>query len=158
MTPEEAVSKINATFTVHEERGIATGWTDQNDKVMGMGARDMDTAPNGEPYEVVTSYGLGARLPKDALVMFQSESLAVRWWFDEVEDWASSLRSGREYWKRLNLYWRDKPTFHTTTYLAMDQGGLFRTSSPLAASHQIDLGFVWSRLLISTIGPNGEET
>jgi hypothetical protein len=157
MTPEEAVAKVESWFTVHDERGLPVDWIDQNDKFMGSGALDMETAPNGEAYQVMTSYGLGARLPEHALVLFQNEGLAVQWWIDEIEDYAASLIVARDQWKRLHLYWRDKPEFLTTTYLTMNQGELLRTASPLAAIVQIDLGFVYSRMLISTIGPDGKE-
>lgn len=157
MIPAEAVAKVNALFTVHEERGRPADWVDQNDKVVGHGARDMETAPNGEPYETLTSYGVGARLPEQALAMFQSEGLAVQWWFDEVCEWATEISKDRARWPRLHLYWRDKPVFHKTTFIAMNQAELLGTASPLAAVHNIDLGFVWSRLLISTVGPDGKE-
>ena len=158
MTPAEAVTRAESMFTVHADVGLADGWTDQNGKVLNLTSRDMECAPNGEPYEVLTSYGLGAQLPRHALVMFQNEGLGVQWWLDEVEAWAADLRKDRDTWKKINLYWRDKPVFIGTTYIAMDQGGLARTASPLAAIPQIDLGFVWSRMLLSVIGPNGEDT
>jgi hypothetical protein len=157
MTPTDAVANISALFTVHDERGHPADWVDQNDKVVGSGARDMNTAPNGEPYEVLTSYGAGAKLPADALVMFQSERLALQWWYDEVKAWAEELQPDHSKWLRLHLYWRDKPVFHKATYLVMNQAELLGTASPLAAVHSIDLGFVWSRLLISKVGPDGEE-
>lgn len=160
MTLAEAITKIEAWFIVHDERGIETGWTDQNDKTVAMGARDMETAPNGEPYEVMTSFGLHARLPEHALVMFQDEGLAVQWWIDEVEAYAHTqdTKQDRSTWPRLHLYWRDKPAFHKVTYLAMSQAELLQTASPLGAVLQLDMGFVWSRMLISAIGPDGEES
>ena len=158
MTPAEAAAKVSLWFTTHETAGLSTDYVDQNDKVVGSGARDMSVAPNGEMYEVLTSYGVDARLPEHALVLFQNEGLALQWWLDEVEAYAADVNPDRDNWKRLHLYWRDKPSFHKTTFLAMNQAELLQTASPLAAVHQLDMGFVWSRLLISRTGPDGEES
>ena len=95
-------------------------------------------------------------LPDDIMALFVNQGLAVQWWFDEVKEWGKEVAAGG-HMEDLHLYWRLKPAFHSTTYLAMDQGGLMRTQSPLARILQIDLGFVTSEFLISKLGPDGKE-
>lgn len=157
MTLAEAISQIESLFTVHDEAGSPISYEDQNGKVVGEGQRNMTLAPCGEPYATVSSFGVNAELPDDVMALFRSQGLAVQWWKDEVEDYAASIFVERDQWKDLHLYWRLKPAFHSTTYLAMDQGGLVRTQSPLARILQIDLGFVTSEMLISKLGPDGKE-
>lgn len=158
MTLTEAIAQVEAAFTVHEDVGRATSYEDQNGKVVGAGPRDRTLAPNGEPYLTITSHGVNAELPGDVFVLFTKEGLATQWWVDEVFEFARTLESNKDLWKKLNLYWRVKPIFHSTTFLAMDQGSLLRTASPLAALLTIDLGFTWSEMLISKTGPDGKET
>lgn len=150
------IRKIEALFTAHDAAGYPTTWTDQDGKIVGEGANDMTLAPNGEPYVSLSSFGIDAPFP-DVDVMFASGALAMRWWADEVEDYARDIETDREKWSALHLYWRSKPVFHASTYLAMDQGGLMRSRSPLAQVMQIELGFVTSEMLISKIGPDGKE-
>jgi len=99
-------------------------------------------------------------LPDDAMVMFTNEGLALSWWVDEVHEYALRLAGEdkwREYDPKLHLYWKTKPAFHSADYLAMDQGQLLRTQSPLGGILQITLGFVQSEMLISKLGPDGKE-
>jgi len=157
MTPAEAVRKIDAMFTVcREPAGYPTFYLDQNDKEMGDGPRDMEIAPCGEPYVMVSSFGVDADLKTDAFVMFASESLALRWFVDEIEDYAASIISDRAGWKSLHLYWRTEPKWFSTTYIVMDQAGLLQTKSPLSALMNVDLGFVQASLLITKTDPNGK--
>jgi hypothetical protein len=157
MTLPEAIAKVESLFTVHHDVGSPISYEDQDGKVVGEGQRNMMQAPCGEPYVTVTSFGVDADLPDDASVMFTSPGLATQWWLDEVQDFAASIMSERTHWSDLHFYWRVKPAFVSTTYLAMDQGALLRTQSPLAAVLQIDLGFVTSEMLISKTGPDGKE-
>lgn len=149
----DAVAKIEALFTVHEEVGEAIRYQDQDGKSMGDGPRDMTKAPNGKRYVRVSSFGVDADLPDDALVMFGSSGLAYQWWLDEVREYARGIEEDEDKWADLHLYWRVKPTWHSSMYLAMDQGDLMRTASPLARILQIDLGFVESEMLISKKEP-----
>jgi hypothetical protein len=157
VTVAEAIAQVEALFTVHDEVGSPISYEDQEGKVVGEGPRDMRTAPCGEKYATVSSFGVDVELPEDASVMFTSAGLAAQWWIDEVQDWAATIMSERTWWHQLHLYWRVKPAFVSTTYLAMDQGSLLRTQSPLASVLQIDLGFVTSEMLLSKIGPDGKE-
>ena len=160
MTIEETLSKFERYFRVHEDVGFSTPYTDQNGKFMAAGPVDPTLAPNGEPYVRISSFGQDADLPDDATVLFQSEMIAVSWWYDEVMEYAS--RSIGADWqpatgKQPHLYWRTKPEFHRATFLLMDQGGATRMQSPLAQIPQIELGFVQADLLISKLGPDGKE-
>jgi len=157
VTISEAVRKIEARFIVHEEVGMAFAYEDQDGRFRADGPRDMTLAPSGEPYAVVSSFGVNADLPDDAMVMFSNSGLALQWWVDEVHEYARTLESDEEKWPTLHLYWRVKPFYHSTTYLAMDAGSLLRTQSPLGVILQIDLGFVQSEMLISKRGPDGKE-
>jgi hypothetical protein len=147
VTLAEAISQAEERFTVHNEIGMAVDYVDQDGRYRGDGPRDMMLAPCGEPYVTLTSFGSGEPLAT-APVLFGSEGLAAQWWLDEFRDYAAEVEG-------THLYWRSKPEFVSTTYLAMDQGSLLRTQSPLAEIMQIDLGFVTARLVISEKGPEG---
>lgn len=157
MMISEAIRKIEALFTVHDEAGSPVDYEDSNGKFVADGPRNMALAPCGKKYAVVTSFGVDADLPEDAFVMFGTSGLALQWWYDEVREYARSIETDEDKWSSLHLYWRLKPVYHSTTYLAMDQGSLLRTQSPLARILQIDLGFVESQMLITKLGPDGKE-
>lgn len=150
MTLTEAVEAAEKFFAhVHREIGFPTPYEDQAGKAIGHGPRDMTCAPNGEPYDTVTSMGINEGL-QHATVLFINEGLAFRWWLDEVRD--HQMATGARH-----LYWCSEPTFVSATFLAMDQARLMRTQNPLAQLPQIDLGYVTSKLLISKKGLNGKE-
>ena len=157
MTLAEAIAAIEGAFTVHEEQGLPLDYEDQNGASRGAGPRDMTLAPNGEPYATVTSYGVNAELPEDVPAMFAAQGPAVEWWYDEVMAWRGRVVGDDDPEPQVHLFWRSRPAFFSTTYLAMDQGGLLRTASPLASVLQIDLGFVASELLVTRVGPNEKE-
>ena len=150
MTASEAIDAAEALFAnVHREVGYPTPYENQAGKAIGDGPRDMTCAPNGEAYDIITSFGNDERLAH-APVLFVSEGLAMQWWFDEVRDYQQATGAR-------HLYWCQEPKFVSATFLTMDQGGLMRTQNPLAEIPQIDLGFVTSKLLISKLGPDGKE-
>jgi|HubBroStandDraft_4_1064222.scaffolds.fasta_scaffold749119_2 hypothetical protein len=149
MTLAEAISQVEAMFIMHDEIGLPQTYTNQDGVFVADGPRDMMLAPCGEPYEIVSSFGVNEAL-STAPVMFASQGLAVQWWFDEVQDWKRETAA-------THLYWRKKPEFVSATYLLMDQGAAMRTDSPLAELPQVDLGFVTARMLISKLGPDGRE-
>ena len=153
-----AISNVETLFTVHEEVGFAVDYKDQDGKPVGDAPPDMTRAPCGKKYVTVTSFGVSPDLPDDALAMFSVSGMAMQWWFDEVREYARSIESDEKKWPSLHLYWKSKPAWHSTTYLAMDQGELLRTASPLRGILQIDLGFVQSEMLISKLGPDGKES
>jgi hypothetical protein len=150
VTLAEAISQVEAMFTVHAEIGAEQPYTDQNGDFVKDGPCDMSLAPCGEPYVTVTSHGVGEDA-FDISAMFASQSLAVQWWFDEVVDWKKRTDA-------THLYWRHEPEFFATTYLAMDQAGLFQTASPLKLVTAIELGWVQAEMLISKLDPDGKET
>lgn len=165
MTLADAIRQVEALFTVHDEIGSPVNYEDQNGAATGQEYRDMKIAPCGQPYATVSSHGVNAELPGDVMVMFASQAIAIQWWVDEVKEWGrtitletagEALAPGSDF-KALHLYWRTRPVFFSTTYLAMDQGGLMRSASPLSRVHQIDLGFVQAEMLISKLGPDGKE-
>ena len=150
MTLADAITQTESLFTVHDEVGCPIDYTDQDGKVVGDGPRDMSLAPCGEPYEIVTSFGVDEAL-STAPVMFASQGLAAQWWLDEVQDWQRSTGA-------THLYWKRRPEFISATYLLMDQGAAMRDRSPLAELPQVDLGFVSAQMLITKLGPDGKET
>jgi hypothetical protein len=158
MTLAEAILDIESWFNVHAEVGFADGYSDQQGRPFGTAeTRDMETAPCGEPYAVVVSggvYTVGA-MP----MLFHSEGAAIQFWRYAIEDYADEVAPGGG-WKdskSLHLYWRDQPVFERQTYVALDQAGMLRNRSKLASQLTIDVGIVWSRLLISRLDPDGKE-
>lgn len=153
MTRAEAIAAVEALFTVHHEAGLEIPYRDQTGAVYGTASmRDMDLAPCGEPYVVVTSNGFRGDAED---VFFCSDSMAMRWWKFAVEAYAESIAPQDE-WKSLHLYWRDYPRFECATYLAADQAALLQTKSPLSACMHIDVGVVFSRMLITRTNPDGK--
>ena len=60
MSLAEAISAVEALFTVHREAGYAEPYRDQNGDPIGDRQHvDMDYAPCGQPYIEVTSHGFG---------------------------------------------------------------------------------------------------
>lgn len=150
MTRADAIERVEALFAhVHETVGFPTPYENQAGRTVGDGPRDMTCAPNGEPYDTVTSFGFNEHA-SDAPVLFRSEGLAMEWWFDEVREFQKSTEA-------THLYWCQQPEFVSTTFIIMDQGGVMRTQSPLAEVPQVDLGFVTAKLLVSKRGLDGKE-
>lgn len=154
MTLAEAIRAVDDMFTVHEEIGFPVSYTSQDGKHYADAPRDLTRAPCGQEYVTVSSFGIE---PADGGAMFRSEGLAVKWWMSEIEDYAASIWVERTLWNGLHLYWKTKPAWYSTTYLAMDQRGLLQTASPLASLLQLELGFVQAQLLISELGPDGKK-
>lgn len=150
MTKAEAIEAAEALFAnVHRDVGLPTPYENQDGKAIGDGPRDMTCAPNGEPYDIVSSFGWDEKLTR-VPVLFASQGLAFQWWYDEIRDYQQA--TGAQH-----LYWSQEPAFVSATFIAMDQGGLMRTQNPLAELPQVELGFVTSKLVISKIGPDGKE-
>lgn len=156
MTPAAITTAVAEMFTVHEEVGYMEQWTTQDGKVVGDGALDMTCAPCGESYVTMTSFGVDPSF-SDVPALFSSERLAHEWLLDEIRFLAREIEPDDEKWKSLHFYWRSQPVFHSGTYLSMDQGGLMRIASPLAALPQMDLGFSQCEMLLTKTGPDGKE-
>lgn len=155
----KTIADVEAWFIVHPEIGFAERYTDQHGKAFGSGeTRDMETAPCGEPYATVVSGGVftGGPMP----MLFHDEADAIQFWRYAVEDYADTVAPG-EPWRdhpMLHLYWRERPVFEQRTFVALDQAAMLRERSRLATQLTIDVGVVWSRLLVSKLDPSGAET
>jgi hypothetical protein len=157
MSTAGVIATIEALFTVHDEAGFASHYRDSTGAIVSESVhRNMDMAPCGEPYVLLTSNGPAEEGDAQPDLFFGSEGTALSWWRYAVEDLAENI-APRDKWKSLHLYWRQKPEYVSTTYVAMDQAGLLGSRSPLAAFLTIDVGFVTSRLLITKLDPNGED-
>lgn len=156
MTLADAIADIERRFVVHEEIGMPVmsfGATD--DKEHDTGARDWSRAPTGERYVVIYSNGVR----KDGVVgappvLFRDEAMAIRWWTYAVLDYAEEIAPEAE-WAKLHLYWREKPEFELASYILGNAVDAYQSGRADRVSHTIDMGTVYSRLLISRDGPNG---
>lgn len=153
MNMAEAIAHIESRFIVHEEIGYLTDYRDSNDKLVADGPRDWSRAPNGESYDVLTSGGLQVRAGEVSSIMFGDEGRAWQWWVWAVEDYAEEVAPRAE-WAKLHLYWRTKPEWASTEYVALHQAELLGSHSE--APLHVDLGLVYSRLLISKKNPDGK--
>lgn len=155
MTLAEAILEVERRFTVHHEVGCPSLSYDQQDKEIDTGARDMSRAPCGEPYFTVTSGGIreaGSRVT----AFYTEKSRAIAEWQAYVFDLAAELAPADK-WKSLHLYWRTKPEYDDETYVALDQAGILQRHPDRADILHINVGVVWSTLLITKTGPDGEE-
>lgn len=157
MTPREASAAIDALFTVHQTPGYVLSFENQYGKETGDHGLDLDRAPCGDKYVVVTSVGLLDKTTRSPAALFGSVPLAMRWLVDEIKDYAETVEPDRSRWHALHLYWRDQPKFTSTDYIAMDQSGLVQTRSIMTSFMATTLGVAHARLLISKMDPDGKE-
>ena len=152
----ETIREIESWFKVDRgPPGLPVSYTDQGGKVVGDGPVDMECAPNGEVYVLLTSGG-EVEAGRKVSLWFADESRAANHFGFAVEDYAETV-APRDQWGSLYLYWRDLPRFESASYIAIDQAGLLQRQSLLAAHFNLELGYVWARLLISKTGAAGKE-
>ena len=111
------------------------------------GPRNMDQAPTGEPYVEVTSDGVwdaGASIPG----WYSSKTFALELWSEAARAYAKTR--GR------HLYWRDKPRWVEAEFIPVDQVAALN-DPVLRRVTVIKVGFIYSRLLVSTMDPTGKE-
>ena len=124
MTLEEAVAAFEADFTVH-------------DYVPG----DFATAsPAGDKYVVLANGGVlvAGYLPR---AFFTNEE-------DAAEDWLRQAWAYAETRPGKVLYWRERPTWESREYVAIDQASLMNDPA-WRSSIVVTLGRILSRLAIS---------
>ena len=139
MTLDEAVAEFEAGFTVHVEMGFPAG---EHGRVI-----DLSRAPCDEPYVVVIS---GA-------VRRQGDPVPIWYAFEEdaVEAWVAMARVHAEGRGR-HLYWRERPRWEAEDFVAVNQARMVgdpRTRADIA----LNIGYVYSRLLVSNLRPDGAE-
>lgn len=143
MTFAEAILDLEQTFVVHHDAGYPDGEYD--------GPLDMTLAPNGEPYVVVSGDGI---LDENERVRcwYSDEEFAIECWLHAAKHYATSgPRKGATH-----LYWRDKPAFVGAEFVALNQAAALQDPR-LRDSINIEVGYVYSRLLVSRLNPDGKD-
>jgi len=151
----DAIAEVESWFLVHEEMGMPAYHVAPDGTETDVGARDMGFAPCDEPYVTVMSGGV-IKEGRQPPIMFRDEARAVSWWLYAVEDYAETLAPRAE-WKKLHFYWRQKPVWEITTFVAINQAELLQSRSVLSSMLTVGLGIITSRLLISKLNPDGKE-
>ena len=137
----QLVADFEQGFVVHDEVGLPNADYE--------GPRDMDRAPTGEPYVTVCS----------GCILEPNEAPAI--WYTErnfaMSDWLMSAKglAGESAGAR-NLYWREKPRWVEAEFVPVDQVAAMNDAALKRCMH-IKVGFVYSRLLVSTMRPDGTE-
>ena len=152
MKASEAILEVESRFVVHHEVGEAIASYGDDGSEHDTGARNMSRAPCGEPYVTLCSGGVKKQGESNG-VMFSDEARAWRWWYYAVLDYAETIAPEND-WPNLHLYWRDKPAYETDEYVSLNQAQQLQRGEPL---HNVRLGYVYSRLLISKLRPDGTE-
>jgi hypothetical protein len=150
----DAILDIEDRFIVHLEMGRPVLSYDQNDKAIDTGVTDWTKAPNGERYIMVTSGGWETATMRS--IMFNDQGRAVYWWKWAVLDYAETV-AAEDKWPKLHLYWRERPSFVSADYIALEQANLLASGNAAALPITIVLGTVTSRLLISRLAPDGRD-
>ena len=130
MTLVEAIAAFEKDFQVITTAGFA------DDGPM----LDMDRAPNGDRYVVITSGGERS-VPGASAAWFASEDRAAEEWLRQA--WAYAERRGGG-----DLYWRQEPVHRQMEFFAVDQAGAMR-DVVTRQSITINVGFVYSRMVVS---------
>jgi hypothetical protein len=154
MTIIEAIRKIESLFIVHDEIGMPVTSYGSDDSEYETGARNWSRAPCGERYIAIVSSGVFT--PGEPMtVLFSDAGKAIRWWTYAVMDYAETIAPEAE-WSKLHLYWREKPQFETNDYMPINAAEMLQSASPFSVA-PVSLGTVYSRLVISKLGPDGSE-
>lgn len=155
MSLAEYAQSLERIFQVHHEIGLPMDHVRSDGERIDAGGRDWSKSPCGEPYITLTSGG--EKDPGTAnAVLFAAESVAASWFKFALEDYAASVAPKND-WGTLHLYWRTQPEWNEAEFIARDQASLVGTEGALAADLYTTLGTVYSRLVISTKGPDGRE-
>jgi hypothetical protein len=152
MKPADAILEVESRFIVHHEIGEEVVSRGDDGSEHPTGARNWSRAPCGEPYVVLTSGGV-RKEHEPTGVMFSDEARAWRWWYYAVLDYAETVAPEND-WPNLHLYWRQKPECSMEEYVSLQQAQALQRGDPL---HNVRMGYVYSRLLISKLRPDGTE-
>lgn len=148
----DAIADLEDKFIVHNDIGYPVMSYDGNDKEIDTGAKDWNKAPCGERYILVSSGGWENDHIRS--VLFNDQSRAIYWWKWAVMDYAETIAPEAQ-WSKLHLYWRDRPQYVSTDYIALQQASIVGRKEMLPIT--IILGSVYSRLLITRKRPDGGE-
>lgn len=152
MKAADAIASVEGKFIVHEEIGMPVTSYGTDDSEHETGARNWAYAPCGERYVAVCSGGI-KKEGEPSAVMFGDEERAWQWWYYAVLDYAETIAPEAD-WPNLHLYWRNRPEWAADEYVSVNQASQLQRGYPLM-NHR--LGYVYSRLLISKLRPDGTE-